>query len=75
MKRKIDVTFEVTTQIEVDVPNGLKLEDHIASHKNEIAKQAREQLFDSDIKSQFSWNNLVWSEGGTVDFSDLEFNF
>ena len=76
MKRKVDITFEVKTTIEVDVPDNYKrLNDYIADHKSDIAKQAREQVLDGGINTQLSWNNLVWNEEGAVDFSDLDFNF
>ena len=76
MKRKVDITFEVKTTIEVYVPDNYKrLNDYIVDHKSDIAKQAREQVLDGGINTQLSWNNLVWNEEGAVDFSDLDFNF
>lgn len=75
MKQKIDVTFEVKTTIEVDVPDDNNLSKYVMNHKHELAKQARQQVLDGGVEQQLIWDNLLWNEQGAVDFSDLDFNF
>lgn len=76
MKKKIDVTFEVKTTIEVDVPEGYETTDaFVVSNKEEIAKAAKEKLFNDGIEHFFGWDNLYWNTGEPIEIDMTDIGF
>ena len=76
MKQKINITFEVKTTIEVDIPEGFEsLGDYVLNNKNAIAAAAREKVLEEGINQKLSWDNLYWSnpDGTEIDMSDVLF--
>ena len=75
MKQKISVTFEVKTEVEVDVPNSYdRLDQFVLEHKNDITQQAKQNVM-GDVEKQLTWDNLLWSEkdeGVVLDFSNFK---
>ena len=75
MKQKISVTFEVKTEVEVDVPNSYdRLDQFMLEHKNDITQQAKQNVM-GDVEKQLTWDNLLWSEkdeGVVLDFSNFK---
>jgi hypothetical protein len=62
MKRKIDITFEIKTQVEIEVPDIIRLDNYICHHKKELTDIARKNLPTKEINKQLSWDNLIWCE-------------
>ena len=77
MKKKIDVTFGISTQIEVDIPESSRVDEFIVNHKDEITNIAKNSLSKENIDNQMSWDNLIWSEDdyGYIDLDAFEFDF
>lgn len=77
MKKKIDITFGISTQIEVDIPESSSVDEFIVNHKDEITNIAKDSLSKESIDNQMSWDNLTWSEYdyGYIDLDAFEFDF
>lgn len=71
MKRKVDITFEVKTTIEVDVPDVIQTDNYIVNHKKEIADIAKQNLLSEGVDHQLNWDNLLWQDHQKEEYTEL----
>lgn len=75
MKRKIEVTFEVRTTVEVDCPEGERLDWVVLANRENITKEAREALLREGVENQLCWEHLVWNDADYKEFDMSEIGF
>lgn len=67
MKQTINITFEVSTEIEVDVPDSYNtLAQYVYDNHRDIVQQAKEQIINDGLDKQMTWNNCSWSDNDEV---------
>ena len=63
MKKKLYITFEIPTEIEIEVPEHYSsTSNFVVGHKDEIIAAASKKLLEEGIEKQFNWDNFSWSD-------------
>ena len=63
MKKKLYITFEVQTEVEVDIPEHYaSTSNYVVGHRDEIVADARKKVLDEGIENQLTWENFTWND-------------
>lgn len=66
MKRKINITFEVSTEVEVDLPDGQEISTYVSNNYNEIVTKAKETIKTEGVDKYLTWDTCSWSDDDEV---------
>ena len=66
MKRKINITFEVSTEVEVDIPEGQEISAYVSDNYNDIVTKAKETIKTEGVDKYFTWDACSWSDDDEV---------